>query len=126
MARFRIGGAGPDGKGLGWIAGITGRKFDKSGEVYETDDPNEIDALRQCAYAEETDDEASNPGQAGNTFYNVQFKRSREDLRCRKMKELIRIGSGLYRVGMTKAELIDRIIARGYEPKQSRPIISIA
>lgn len=54
MAKFRIGGSGPDGRGLGWIAGLeTKRRFDKAGEIYETDVPEEIQALRRCPYVEE-------------------------------------------------------------------------
>lgn len=95
MAKFKLGGSGPDGGGLGWVSGIIKRRFDKSGEIYETDDPCEIQALRCCSYVEEMADKEG----AG------------EVLRHKKMRELIKIGRGLYRVGMTKSELIDRIIA---------------
>ena len=95
MAKFKLGGSGPDGGGLGWVSGIIKRRFDKSGEIYETDDPCEIQALRRCSYVEEMADKEG----------------AREVLRLKKMRELIRIGRGLYRVGMTKSELIDRIIA---------------
>jgi hypothetical protein len=95
MAKFRLGGSGPDGRGLGWVSGIIRCRFDRSGEIYETDDLCEIRALRRCFYVEEMADEELG---------------SREVLRREKMRELIKIGRGLYRVGMTKSKLIDRII----------------
>jgi hypothetical protein len=103
MTKFRLGGSGPDGRGLGWVSGIMRRRFDKSGEIYETDDLCEIRALRRCSYVEEMADKegAGERGSGG----------AREVLRREKMRELIKIGRGLYRVGMTKSELIDRIIA---------------
>jgi hypothetical protein len=106
MVKFKLGGSGPDGGGLGWVSGIIKRRFDKSGEIYETDDPHEIQALRHCSYVEEMADKegAGEQGSGG----------AREVLRLKKMNELIRIGRGLYRVGMTKSELIDRIIAGGH------------
>ncbi len=94
MAKFKLGGSGPDGRGLGWVSGIIKRRFDKSGEIYETDDPCETEALRLCSYVEEMTDEEG----------------AEKVLRHRKMRELIKMGRGLYRVGMTKSELIDRII----------------
>ncbi len=103
MAKFKLGGSGPDGGGLGWVSGIIKRRFDKSGEIYETDDPCEIQALRRCSYVEEMADKEG----AGEQ----RSEGAREVLRHKKMRELIRIGRGLYRVGMTKSELIDRIIA---------------
>ena len=59
MARFRIGGSGPDGRGLGCIAGITRRRFDKAGEICKTDASGEVQKLRQCPYVEEVADEAA-------------------------------------------------------------------
>ena len=59
MARFRIGGSGPDGRGLGCIAGIAKRRFDKSGEIYKTDASGEVQTLRQCPYVEEIGREAA-------------------------------------------------------------------
>ena len=112
MAKFKMGGSGPDGRGLGWIAGLEAkRRFDRSGEIYETDDPNEIRVLRWCPYVEEIADKAAGPEQAGKATPRCRYGRAREVLGCKKMRELIRIGRGLYRVGMTKAELIDRILA---------------
>jgi len=105
MAKFRLGGSGPDGRGLGWVSGIIRRRFDKSGEIYETDDLCEIRALRRCSYVEEMADGISVPP------LQSEHVCSREVLRREKMRELIKIGRGLYRVGMTKSELIDRIIA---------------
>jgi hypothetical protein len=109
MIRFKLGGSGPDGGGLGWVSGIIKRRFDKSGEIYETDDPCEIQALRRCPYVEEMADDADEI-----PVPPVQSKHvcSREVLRHKKMRELIKIGRGLYRVGMTKTELINRIISR--------------
>lgn len=112
MARFRTGGSGPDDRGLGWIAGIAEHRFDKAGEIYETNDPDEIEALRRCSYAEEIIDGI--PLQAcerGNFPGRSERMCLRDGLERKKMRELIRIGHGLYRVGMTKIELIDRIIA---------------
>ena len=103
MARFKLGGSGPDSRGLGWVSGIIKRRFDISGEMYETDELCEIEALRRCSYAEEMADKEG-AGERGS-------RGAREVLRHRKMRELIKIGRGLYRVGMTKSELIDRIIA---------------
>lgn len=105
MVKFKLGGSGPDGGGLGWVSGIVKRRFDKAGEIYETDDPCEIQALRRCSYVEEMADEERASGEAGE-------QGSREVLRHKKMRELIKIGRGLYRVGMTKTELINRIISR--------------
>ena len=103
MAKFKMGGSGPDGRGLGWLAGLEAkRRFDRSGEIYETDNPDEIRVLRWCPYVEEIADKATP---------RCRYGRAREVLGCKKMRELIRIGRGLYRVGMTKAELIDRIVA---------------
>ncbi len=102
MAKFRLGGSGPDGRGLGWVSGIIKRRFDKSGEIYETDDLCEIQVLRCCSYVEEMAYKEG-VGEWGS-------EGAREVLQRKKMRELIRIGRGLYRVGMTKSELIDRII----------------
>ena len=105
MAKFRTGGSGPDGRGLGWIAGITEHRFGMAGEIYETDDPDEIEALRRCSYAEEIADEI--PPQTVEELKHVSLK---EKLKHKKMRELIKIGHGLYRVGMTKVALIDKIV----------------
>ena len=113
MAKFRTGGSGPDGRGLGQIAGITDHRFDKAGEIYETNDPDEIEALRRCSYAEEIADGVSLQTEAqGKLPEKPERTCLREELEHRKMRELIKIGHGLYRVGMTKTELIDRMIAR--------------
>jgi hypothetical protein len=112
MAKFKMGGSGPDGKGLGWIAGLdTKRRFDKSGEIYETDNPGEIQVLRRCPYVEEIADQVADPQQAESHIHDARYERAGEALGCEKMRELIKIGCGLYRVGMTKAELIDKILA---------------
>jgi len=111
MAKFRTGGSGPDGRGLGWIAGITEYRFEEAGEIYTTDDSDEIEALRRCIYAEEIVDEIpQNTGEENGLSQHPRQVFSREVLERRKMKELIRIGHGLYRVGMTKVELIDKIV----------------
>ena len=129
MAKFRMGGSGPDGMGLGWIAGLeTKRRFDKSGEIYETNSLSEIQVLRRCPYVEEIADQAADQQQAEGhihdssfwkkleqrgvgDFPHARYERARESLGCEKMRKLIKIGCGLYRVGMTKAELIDKILA---------------
>ena len=103
MAKFKLGGSGPDGRGLGWVSGINKRRFDESGEIYDTHDPCEIQALRRCSYVEEI---------AHGIFAPSPAVSSREVLQQKKMRELIKMGPGLYRVGMTKWELIGRIIAR--------------
>ena len=111
MAKFRTGGSGPDGRGLGWISGITEHRFEEAGEIYITDDPDEIEALRRCMYVEEIVDETSqHTGEENELSQYPEQGFSREVLGRRKMKELIRIGHGLYRVGMTKIELIDKIV----------------
>jgi hypothetical protein len=117
MAKFRLGGSGPDNRGLGKIAGIPGKRFDKAGEMYETDDLDEIQVLGLCPYAEAI---APNEGNDGETLErgNLVVK---EKLKRKKMKELIKMGYGLYQVGMTKAELVDRIIAEaGYQASRKR------
>ncbi len=111
MAKFRTGGSGPDDRGLGWIAGITEHRFGMAGEIYETDDPDEIEALRRCSYAEEIADEV--PPQTverGKILEELEHVSPKEKLKHKKMRELIKIGHGLYRVGMTKVELIDKIV----------------
>ena len=105
MAKFRIGGSGPNGRGLGRIAGITKRRFDKSGETYETDDPNELQLLRWCPYVEEVVGRSTASGELRKSS-----KAGPAELRCMKMREVIRISNGLFRVGMTKTELIDKIM----------------
>ncbi len=117
MAKFRIGGSGPNHRGLGWIAGITERRFDKSGEIYETNDLGETLALRRCSYVEEITHEVLDTKAIETPVPRDKRVCSRAELRHKSIKELIKIGRGLYRVGMTKAELIDKIIARGCGPK---------
>ena len=112
MAKFKIGGAGPDGMGLGWIEGITRHRFDKSGEIYETDDLGEIQALRRCEYVEEIDSEAAEPKRSVDMPYDTGCDEYRLELTKKSMKELIKLGCGLFRVGMTKMELVDDIMAR--------------
>jgi hypothetical protein len=112
MAKFRTGGSGPDGRGLGWIAGITKHRFERAGEIYETNDPDEIEALRRCSHVEEIVDKITpHRAEQDDLFEEPKQACSREELEHQKMKELIRIGHGLYRVGMTKVELIDKMVA---------------
>ena len=101
MTRFRIGGSGPDGRGIGYIMGIVGRRFDQAGEIYDTDNPVEIQILRQCPYTEELIPDPNDENKLINS------------LSSKKMKELIKMGQGLFRVGMTKSELVNRIIDGG-------------
>ena len=41
--KFRLGGSGSEGAGIGWLGN---RYFAKSGEIFETDDSSMIELLR--------------------------------------------------------------------------------
>jgi hypothetical protein len=114
--KFQIGGSGPDGRGLGRISGINHRRFDDAGEIYETDNPDEIRALNRCPYARKICGDVERPkGSNGinKSEYTEIRLSNRENLKCKKMGELIKLGHGLYRFGMTKDDLLEAIISAG-------------
>ncbi|MBD3181046.1 hypothetical protein GF312_02070 [Candidatus Poribacteria bacterium] len=116
MARFRIGGSGPDNRGLGKIEGIDTRRFDVAGEIYETNKYNEIIILRKCLYVNELTDEdtcGEKPSEE-DLQKDVYTGYSKQELENMKMKDIIKLKRGLYRVGMTKAKLINALIESGY------------
>lgn len=99
MAKFRLGGSGPDHRGLGRIAGISGN-FDKSGIIYETDSPDEIIILRNLV----------NSGLAVElTDAVVSLKNELLDM---SWKELVAMASqhGVFKAGINRLELINRIV----------------
>jgi len=99
MAKFRLGGSGPDYRGLGKIAGIAGG-FEKSGIIYKTDSPEEILILRNLV----------NSGLAVElTDAVISLKKELLDM---SWKELVAMGSqlGVFKPGIKRLELINRIV----------------
>ena len=112
MAKFRVGGVGPDGGGLGKVAGIPGRRFDIAGEIYETEDTDEIRALRECPYVVEISGDRNDheDGKVADHSSEKDHRCTEEELERLKMRELVKLGRGLYQIGMTKRELISLIM----------------
>lgn len=52
--KFRLGGSGSEGAGIGWLGN---RYFAKSGEIFETDDSTMIELLRKSNMAWEVPEE---------------------------------------------------------------------
>lgn len=93
----------------GFIRGIKHRFFGGSGEVevYETDDPSEIDILSSTPSAEEVYEPPP------ELIIGQRLTNQGEVLKRMKMPELCKgPGRGLFKVPMTKVELIDAILVK--------------
>jgi len=79
----------------GLIVGVNKRFHGGSGtpEMYETEDDREIAALKRCAQVKE--------------MYTT-----REELEALDWDQLRSVGAGVYKTGMTKAELTEKLLRK--------------
>jgi len=99
MAMFKLGGAGPDNMGLGFVIGLN-KRFDNAGEIYVTDVPTELEVLHRL----------SERGLAINLSDCKVYREAMiEEM---KWRDLVSMGAkiGVFKPGMKKAELIIRIV----------------
>lgn len=99
MTKFRIGGSGPNGRGLGNIVGIA-KRFESAGEIYETNVYSEMEILRHLEKKSLVTE-----------IVDTEIAR-RDKLQIMSWKELVSLGSklGVFKAGINKAELIKKII----------------
>lgn len=93
----------------GFIGNIKHRFFGGSGEaeIYETDDPYEIDMLSSTSSAQEVYEPPP------ELIISQRLSNQGEVLKRMKWQELCKgPGKGIYKVGMNKVELIDLILAK--------------